>query len=114
MRQIPYALPAHALVKYLRIATGGGIKYQHRLSLRGGDGFEVGHQALGNTFAPRLTMHQQLGHIGPVRLVFRLAGNQLHGADNVPLAIFRHNHRAFAPRHALPNLAPECRRFFRG
>ena len=52
-------------------------------------------------------MHQQLRHIRPVRLVFRLVCDQLHRSNDPVLRIDAGKHQPLASRDAFGNTAPE-------
>jgi hypothetical protein len=52
-------------------------------------------------------MNQQLRHIRPVRLVFRLVCDQLHRSNDPVLRIDAGKHQPLASRDAFGNTAPE-------
>jgi hypothetical protein len=68
--------------------------------------FGRAHQGLAQALAAAAAVHQHLGQVGAVRLVFGLGQHQLHRAANA-LPVFGHQQRALARRHALRYVTPE-------
>ncbi|GAB5072104.1 hypothetical protein SedNR2807_22900 [Citrobacter sedlakii] len=65
----------------------------------------------GQSLPPRRRVNEQFSDIRPMRLVFGLPGNKLHGADNHALLIFNNENLSLASAHALGDIVPENIRF---
>src|SRR5437868_4170149 len=71
------ANPTQAFIQTLGNFTGG-VEYQQSLSALTRHDFGYAHQRLAKPLPTCATVHQHLGQISTVRLVFRLAEYQLH------------------------------------
>src|SRR5262249_9535150 len=98
--------PAEARVEALGVAARS-VEDEERLAGAARRFFGSLHQARPRSAAADAAVHEHLGDVGTVRLIFRLREDDLHRADDRTVGLFGDEKGALALRGALCDRAPE-------
>src|SRR5262249_7149751 len=110
VRNVAAPLPAASPVETLGVVARR-IQHEQRFACAAGAPFRRSEQRRADASPPGLTMHEHLGEVATMRLIFGLRQDHLCGANDPPRGVLRGEHEALAARHAGADMTPERFRF---